>query len=107
MKLFVNRGLFVISFLFFGNFIVLAQSDLPADKIFEAVNNSVVVVISYDKDTNENQGSGVVINNMGYIVTNYHVCDDAVKIEVKHLLDRDGTLPFFPKGRAGRGSSPL
>lgn len=84
MKLFVNRGLFVISFLFFGNFIVLAQSDLPADKIFEAVNNSVVVVISYDKDTNENQGSGVVINNMGYIVTNYHVCDDAVKIEVKH-----------------------
>lgn len=84
MKLFVHYGLFVISFLFFGKFTLLAQGDLPADKIFEAVNNSVVVVISYDKDTNENQGSGVVINNMGYIVTNYHVCDDAVRIEVKH-----------------------
>lgn len=47
-------------------------------------NNSVVVVISYDKDTNENQGSGVVLNSKGYIATNYHVCYDAVKIEIHH-----------------------
>lgn len=63
---------------------VSSQSDLPAEKIFETVNNSVVVVLAYDKDTNINQGSGVVINEKGYIATNYHVCEDAERIEIKH-----------------------
>lgn len=84
MRIFAVKIFLLVSYFLLGQIKIYAQSDLPADKIFESVNNSVVVVVSYDKDTNENQGSGVVINNRGYIVTNYHVCEDAVKIEVKH-----------------------
>lgn len=74
--------LFLVSF--FYSYSVHSQNELPADKIFEAVNNSIVVILAYDKDTNINQGSGVVINDKGYIITNYHVCDDAERIEIKH-----------------------
>ncbi len=58
--------------------------ELSAEKIFEKVDNSVVVVLAYDNLGNVFQGSGVVINNDGMIVTNYHVCKDAGKIEIKH-----------------------
>ena len=61
-----------------------SQNDLPAYKIFELVNNSVVVILAYDNDTDIYQGSGIVINNNGYIATNYHVCSDAEKIVIKH-----------------------
>ncbi|RPI13021.1 MAG: tetratricopeptide repeat protein [Ignavibacteriae bacterium] len=64
---------------------VYSQTDLPADQIFSMVNNSVVVVLAYDKKDNIYQGSGVVINSSGYIATNYHVCSDANKIEIKHF----------------------
>jgi S1-C subfamily serine protease len=64
---------------------VYSQTDIPADQIFNMVNNSVVVVLAYDKKENIYQGSGVVINNSGYIATNYHVCNDADRIEIKHF----------------------
>lgn len=62
-----------------------SQTELPAEQIFSLVNNSVVVVMAYDKKANIYQGSGVVINNSGYIATNYHVCSDADRIEIKHF----------------------
>ncbi len=58
--------------------------ELTPDKIFEKVNNSVVVVLAYDNLGNMFQGSGVVINSDGLIVTNHHVCKDANRIEIKH-----------------------
>lgn len=63
---------------------LFAQDELPADKIFEKVDNSIVVVLAYDKEGNVSQGSGVVIDNDGTIVTNHHVCKDAGRIEIKH-----------------------
>jgi tetratricopeptide (TPR) repeat protein len=63
---------------------VYSQGDLPAEKIYDLVNNSVVVVLAYDGAGNQYQGSGVVINKDGYVVTNYHVCKDANKFEVNH-----------------------
>src|SRR5262245_49533293 len=60
------------------------QDELSADKIFEKVDNSVVVIIAYDKEGNMFQGSGVVIDNKGTVITNQHVCAGADKIEIKH-----------------------
>ena len=61
----------------------VTTNDLTPDKIYENVDNSVVVIIAYDNLGNVFQGSGVVIKD-GLIVTNYHVCKDANRIEVKH-----------------------
>lgn len=57
--------------------------DLAPDKIFEKVDNSVVVVLAYDNLGNIFQGSGVVISD-GIVVTNHHVCKDASRIDIKH-----------------------
>jgi TolA-binding protein len=62
---------------------LLSQQELSADKVFEQVNNSVVVILAYDNIGNVYQGSGVVIDE-GFVVTNQHVCKDAGRIEVKH-----------------------
>jgi tetratricopeptide (TPR) repeat protein len=65
-----------------------SQTELPADQIYDNVNNSVVVVMAYDKKDNMYQGSGIVISSSGYIATNYHVCSDADKIEIKHFTQQ-------------------
>ncbi|MEO8514693.1 MAG: trypsin-like peptidase domain-containing protein [Ignavibacteria bacterium] len=62
----------------------VSGDELSADKIYEKVDNSIVVILAYDNLGNVFQGSGVVINKEGMIVTNYHVCMDATKIEIKH-----------------------
>ncbi len=61
----------------------VTTNELTPDIIYEKVDNSVVVIIAYDNLGNVFQGSGVVIKD-GLIVTNYHVCKDANRIEVKH-----------------------
>jgi len=61
----------------------VSSDELTPDKIYEKVDNSVVVIIAYDNLGNIFQGSGVVIND-GIIVTNHHVCKDANRIEIKH-----------------------
>lgn len=62
----------------------ISIDELTADKIYEKVDNSIVVILAYDNLGNVFQGSGVVINNEGMIVTNHHVCKDASRIEIKH-----------------------
>ena len=61
----------------------ISSDELTPDKIFEKVDNSIVVIIAYDNLGNMFQGSGVVISD-GIIVTNHHVCKDASRIEIKH-----------------------
>ena len=61
----------------------VSSDELTPDKIYEKVDNSVVVILAYDNLGNIFQGSGVVINE-GIIVTNHHVCKDANRIEIKH-----------------------
>ena len=62
----------------------VSSDDLTADKIYEKVDNSIVVILAYDNNGNVFQGSGVVIDDNGLIATNHHVCKDASRIEVKH-----------------------
>jgi tetratricopeptide (TPR) repeat protein len=78
----------ILIIVLFSQQVIYTQNDLPADQIYDNVNNSVVVVIAYDKKDNMYQGSGVVISSSGYIATNYHVCSDADKIEIKHFTQQ-------------------
>lgn len=80
----IKKFRFLILILSLLNTSIFAQKELTADKIFDNVNNSVVVILAYDGKGNLYQGSGIVINNEGYVVTNYHVCKDANKFEINH-----------------------
>jgi len=62
----------------------VSGDELTPDKIYEKVDNSIVVILAYDNNGNVFQGSGVVIDDNGLIATNHHVCKDASRIEVKH-----------------------
>src|SRR4030095_10358777 len=73
-----------ITLMFLAKGSLFSQPELSAEKIYDAVNNSVVVVLAYDSSGNIYQGSGVVITYDGWVATNYHVCKDADRIEVKH-----------------------
>lgn len=58
---------------------------LTAEKIYKKVSDAVVVIYAYDSNNQlSKQGSGVVINDKGYIVTNYHVLSGNDRLEVLH-----------------------
>src|SRR5512138_1336545 len=60
------------------------SQDLTADQIFEKVNDAIVVIYSYDFDgLKHGQGSGIILNSKGIIVTNYHIFAGCERIEVK------------------------
>lgn len=66
-----------------------------AKSIFKKYNDAVVVIYacdSYGKPVA--QGSGVVLNSQGLIVTNYHVCQSYTNIKIKHedLIVEDVTI---------------
>ncbi len=61
-----------------------SQTEMTAEQIFDRIDNSVVVILAYNKAGDLFQGSGVVLNNNGYVATNYHVCSDANRIDIKH-----------------------
>jgi S1-C subfamily serine protease len=62
-----------------------AVGGLSAEQIYEKVSNTVVVVQAYDFNNKlATQGSGVVINDKGYVVTNYHVLSGNVRLEILH-----------------------
>jgi tetratricopeptide (TPR) repeat protein len=77
-------------FLFF--FIIISVYISPAfaqnygaKTIFKKYNDAVVVVYACDSYGRPvSQGSGVVLNSQGLIVTNYHVCKGSDKIKIKH-----------------------
>lgn len=70
--------------------ISLTESDTIKSAI-DKIYDSVVYVENYEKDTLYSSGSGFVYkidNDYGYILTNYHVIDDADTIKVTNI---DGT----------------
>lgn len=75
--------LFIFVLLFFYS-TSIAQN-YGAKSIFKKYNDAVVVIYacdSYGKPIA--QGSGVVLNSQGLIVTNYHVCEGSANIKIKH-----------------------
>jgi tetratricopeptide (TPR) repeat protein len=78
----LNICLFVLIFVYSPN--IYAQT-LTAEQIYKKVTNAVVVIHAYDY-SNElvKQGSGVVLNDKGYVVTNYHVLAGCDRLEILH-----------------------
>ncbi len=77
-------SVFILSFFFLlcGN---LKSQTLSAEQIYEKVKDAVVVIYAYDySDELAAQGSGVVLNDKGYVVTNYHVLSGNERIEIMH-----------------------
>lgn len=79
----------IIILLFVSFFISIYKfsysQDLTPEQIYEKVNDCIVVILSYDFNGKLlKQGSGVVLNDKGWIVTNYHVFAECEKMEVKH-----------------------
>ncbi|MFC2103370.1 S1C family serine protease [Bacteroidota bacterium] len=61
------------------------NKESEAERIFKKVSNTVVVIHSYDSNNElSSQGSGVVINDKGYVVTNYHVLVGNDRLEIIH-----------------------
>lgn len=65
----------------------LPGSSVPSEKSYEelaGMAGSVVMIVVFDKDKKPfASGSGVLINKDGYILTNFHVVQDAVAYGVK------------------------
>ena len=60
------------------------SQDLTADQIFEKVNDAIVVVYSYGFDgLKHGQGSGIILNSKGILVTNYHIYAGCERIEIR------------------------
>lgn len=64
---------------------VHAQSDLNAEQIYEKVEQAVVTIYTSDFSGKLlSQGSGVVLNDKGWVVTNYHVFSGGESMALKH-----------------------
>jgi tetratricopeptide (TPR) repeat protein len=81
---------------FFVSTVNIHPQDLTPDQIFEKVNNAIVVVYSYDFEGNKHaQGSGIILNELGILVTNYHIFAGCDKIELKRkdtVINHSGIL---------------
>ncbi|MBE5816317.1 MAG: trypsin-like serine protease [Clostridiales bacterium] len=64
--------------------------DMPLADIYDAVEPSVVSIIATVRTSatsaGTSLGTGVILSEDGYIVTNHHVIENAVKVEI-HLYD--------------------
>jgi tetratricopeptide (TPR) repeat protein len=72
----------VVLFIFFATSDCRLEAKTPAE-VFREASKSVVVIKTYDdKGMLLVSGSGIVLDKVGYVVTNYHVIERAVKIVV-------------------------
>jgi len=84
-----NFFLYKLNFYLFSFFLLFSANiksqSLSAENIYKKVSDAVVVIYAYDSNNKlAKQGSGVVINNKGYVVTNYHVLAGNDRIEILH-----------------------
>lgn len=63
----------------------LKSQTLSAEQIYEKVKDAVVLILVYDyADELTAQGSGVVLDDKGYVVTNYHILSGNERLEIMH-----------------------
>lgn len=71
----------------------LSDLTLASRMVAKRVSPSVVSIHRADMSGNHGQGSGVVIDEDGYVVTNYHVVDGATGL---HVILADGRVDYEP-----------
>lgn len=77
---------YIFALLFVFTFSAHAADNSPAlEDVIEQVNSSVFSVISDLKTDNQALGAGFLIDNDGFVVTNYHVTEDASKITLEDI----------------------
>ena len=74
---------FILTFVFKNN---LISQTFNAQEIYKKYNDAVVVIHAFNNDKLVSQGSGVILNDKGFVVTNYHVYEGSTKIEIVHKL---------------------
>ena len=88
----LTKVILIAAYIFIYLPIIYSQT-LTAEQIYKKVSDAVVVIHAYDyNDELATQGSGVIINDEGYVVTNYHVLAGNERIEVLHNKE---ILPFL------------
>lgn len=81
----MKKVILIPSILIFTLSLNIFGQNLSAEQIYEKVNNAVVVIYAYDYSGEPAaQGSGVVLNDKGYVVTNYHVLSGCERLEIMH-----------------------
>lgn len=68
---------------YMGDLTVAQVVDLVADTVVEITTTNVVTDIFYGQYVTSGAGSGVIITENGYIITNYHVIDGARSVTVR------------------------
>ena len=73
-------------------------NELSPETIYSQVAPSVVGVIVYDSEADVisdpiGQGSGIIIDSKGYIVTNSHVINDSKRTNIKIVFNNDEEIP--------------
>ncbi len=64
------------------------SQDLKPEEIFEKFQDAIVVLYSYDFTGNPKaQGSGVILNEKGWVVTNFHIFEGCEKLQIVHKGD--------------------
>jgi serine protease Do len=71
----------------------LSDLTLASRMVAKRVSPSVVSIHRADMQGNEGQGSGVIVDEEGYVVTNYHVVDGATGL---HVILADGRVDYEP-----------
>jgi serine protease Do len=80
MKKYISLLFFIVIFLPTNSH----SQNLTAEEIFEKVNDAIVVVYTYDFEGDKHaQGSGIILNDKGIVVTNYHIFAGCERIELK------------------------
>ena len=76
---------FLLGFILFVAVKSTNAQTLDAEQIYKKVNDAIVTIYAYDSYQKIlSQGSGVVLNDKGWIVTNYHVYNGCDKMVVRH-----------------------
>lgn len=77
-------NIYLFSFFLFYSTNIYSQN-LSAEKIYKKLSDAVVVINCYnDKDKLIKQGSGVIIKDKEYVITNYHVIAGCERFEISH-----------------------
>ena len=78
---------FIIIILIFNTHLVqIVAQELNAEQIYEKYNDAVVMIKSIGFNGKlKGQGSGIIINDSGYVVTNYHNFKESERILIEHF----------------------